>query len=128
MTPTQARRAAAAESVVERFFAELAGPQPLLGNRSGTLRFEITDDGDVTYTYVSIDRGTIEVSRKKGRADAVLRIDRALAADLVTGRANAMAAVLRGVVDPEGDLGLLIAFQRLFPGPPPKRARSGRGR
>jgi hypothetical protein len=41
----------------------------------------------------------------------------------VTGRMNAMAATLRGVLDPEGDLGLVLLFQRLFPGPPGSRRK-----
>jgi hypothetical protein len=28
-----------------------------------------------------------------------------------------MAAVLRGAIEAEGDLGLLLSFQRVFPGP-----------
>jgi hypothetical protein len=42
---------------------------------------------------------------------------------MVIGKANAMAATLRGVIVPEGDLGLVISFQRLFPGPPASRKR-----
>jgi putative sterol carrier protein len=42
---------------------------------------------------------------------------------MVEGKVNAMAAVLRGEVSLEGDLGLVISFQRLFPGPP----RTGAG-
>jgi hypothetical protein len=99
------------------FFESLEGPQPLLSNRSGTLRFDIADDGALEHFYVTIDRGTVAVSHKKGRADASLHLDRALADELATGRVNATAAVLRGLLDPEGDLALLIAFQRLFPGP-----------
>jgi len=105
------------------FFEQLVGPQALLSNRSGTLRFDIADGSAVEHVYITIDRGSVAVSHKKGRADAVLRLDRALADQLVTGKANATTAVLRGMLDPEGDLALLIAFQRLFPGP----RRGGKG-
>jgi hypothetical protein len=33
------------------------------------------------------------------------------------GEANALAAALRGEIDVEGEPGLLMAFERLFPGP-----------
>jgi hypothetical protein len=114
------------DGAVEQFFDDLVGPQPLLSNRSGTLRFDIEDDADteaVGHIYVAVERGTVAISNKKGRADTVLRLDRALAEKLVTGKANATTAVLRGLLDPEGDLALLIAFQRLFPGP----RRGGKG-
>jgi putative sterol carrier protein len=35
--------------------------------------------------------------------------------DLASGRANAMAAMLRGAVAVDGDRTLMIRFQRLFP-------------
>jgi hypothetical protein len=37
---------------------------------------------------------------------------------MTEGRANAMAAFLRGEVQSAGDVSLVIAFQRIFPGPP----------
>jgi len=111
----------------QQFFDALAGPQALLSHRSGTLRLDVADGDAVEHIYVTIDRGTVAISHKKGRADAVIRLDRELADALATGRANATTAVLRGLVDTEGDLALLIAFQRLFPGPPRRRKRnSGR--
>ena len=76
---------------------------------------------------MSIEKGDVTVSQEDTRADAVVRLDRSLFDGIVTGRANAMAAALRGVVAPEGDLGLVISFQRLFPGRPPRaRARPER--
>jgi hypothetical protein len=40
---------------------------------------------------------------------------------------NAMAAALRGALVPQGDLALVISFQRLFPGPAASRAKAGAG-
>jgi len=34
-----------------------------------------------------------------------------------------MAAMLRGLLEPEGDLELLVEFSRLFPGPPSAQAQ-----
>lgn len=114
-------------AAIRQFLDEIAGPQPLLSNRSGTIRFDVADADAVEHLYVTIDHGSVAVSGRKGRADAVLRLDRALADKLATGKANAMTAVLRGLLDAEGDLALVIAFQRLFPGPP-SRVKGSRGR
>ncbi len=80
----------------------------------------------VEHWFVSLKKGDVTVSQKDTRANAIVRLDRALFDRMVTGRANAMAATLRGVIVPEGDLGLVISFQRLFPGPPASRRSPAR--
>jgi putative sterol carrier protein len=110
------------------FFAGLAerGHEPLLATTTGTLRFDLVSGRRVEHWFVSVKKGDVAVSNKESRADATVRIDRAFFDRMVTGRANAMAATLRGVVVPEGDLGLVISFQRLFPGPPASRRSPAR--
>jgi putative sterol carrier protein len=107
------------QSPTAAFFDDLArrGREPLLKSASGTLRFDMVDGDRVEHWRVRIDQGDVAVSRGKSRADAVLRLDKAMSDGLVTGRVNAMAAVLRGDLVPDGDLSLLLLFQRLFPGP-----------
>jgi len=107
----------------EKFFEALAtrGREPLLRSASGTLRFDLVDGGAVEHWRVAIKKGDVSVSQEKAKADAVVRVDRDLFDRIVTGRENAMAATLRGVLVPEGDLGLVMSFQRLFPGPPGAR-------
>jgi putative sterol carrier protein len=107
-----------------KFFAELehAGHQPLLAKSSGSLRFEITDGSAVERWRVDVHRGDVTVSHKAGAADCVLRAPKPLFLKIASGRENAMAAVLRGALVVEGDLELLMAFARILPGPPPKRA------
>lgn len=116
------------------FFESLAtrGHEPLLGNVTGTLRLEVVDGDTLEHWHVAVEKGSMKVSRRNVKASAVVRIPRALCADIASGKANAMAAMLRGELVPEGDLRLIMLFQRLFPGPPkqslpaPKRAGSGR--
>lgn len=105
---------------IELFFEDLARRQhePLLQRASGTVRFDISNGEAVEHWQVSIRAGDIRVSRKDGKADATIQAERPLFAKMVTGRANALAAVLRGAATCEGDLGLVILFQRLFPAPP----------
>jgi len=107
------------------FFDDLAarGHEPLLQNASGTLRFDLVDGRRVEHWYVTTDKGDVTVSHEKAAADAALRIDRSLFDQIASGRMNAMAAALRGVLVPEGNLSLFMVFQRLFPGPPRSRAR-----
>jgi putative sterol carrier protein len=100
------------------FFADLAsrGHEPALRKATGTIRFDLTGER-TTRWLVSIAKGDVAVSRKSGRADCVVRVDRELFQNIASGEANAMAAVLRGAIEAEGDLGLLLSFQRVFPGP-----------
>jgi hypothetical protein len=109
------------------FFEDLGrtGHVPLLQRVKGTLRFDLDDDGGVEHWHVAIDKGDVKVSRRKTAADAVVNTDRALLDDMVQGRVNATAAALRGLISVEGNLGLIMLFQRLFPGPPGTRAAKG---
>jgi putative sterol carrier protein len=104
----------------DELFARLAAEphQPLMGRARGTIRFEIADGPTVEKHVVTVDDGTMTVGRGKGRADTVVRADKALFDELASGRANAMAAFLRGDLKAEGDWGLMLLFQRFFPGPP----------
>jgi putative sterol carrier protein len=94
-----------------------AGPSPLLARTTGTIRCDLANSGDTEYFYVAIDKGAITVSHAKRDADAIVRADRGLFDGVTSGQVNVMAALLRGVIDVEGDLNLLMRFQKLFPGP-----------
>jgi hypothetical protein len=102
------------------FFADLAarGHVPMLGGTSGTLRFDLEHGKRVDHWYVTIHRGDVSVTRDRGDADCVVAGSRELFDRMASGTANSMAAALRGLVKPAGDLRLIIQFQRLFPGPP----------
>jgi putative sterol carrier protein len=102
------------------FFDQLArrGHEPLLQRASGTLRFDLQHGAETDHWLVAIDRGDLAVSRKKVRADCVVRTDRDLFESIAGGQVNVVAAYLRGVVAIEGDLELAVLFQRVFPGPP----------
>ena len=89
------------------FFDELVarGHEPLLQNEVGTLRFDLVDGRRVQHWYVSIDRGDITVSDSAAEADTVLRTRGSVFDRSPRGRLNALAAVLRGELVPEGDCG-----------------------
>ncbi len=107
----------------DEFFARLeTEPQPLLDNAKGTLRFDVVKGDAATSWYVRIDHGDVSVSREANDADAVVRVHAPLFDDIVAGRANAVAAALRGEMSLDGSPRLLTLFQRLFPGPPRRSA------
>jgi predicted lipid carrier protein YhbT len=100
------------------FFDELReqGRLPTLARASGTIGFEIVEDGDVQRWVVAINAGNIQVSRQATAADCVVRVDAGLFDEIVSGRRSAVAAYLRGALSLEGDPELLVLAQRLFAG------------
>jgi putative sterol carrier protein len=100
--------------------------EPLLEHVKGTLRFELADDDQVEHWFVAVDNGDLAVSHLRRRADCTLRAPKRLFAGVARGEVNAMAAVLRGAVDVEGDPELLVRFQRVFP--PPKQSDAAQPR
>jgi len=108
------------------FFDDLAlrGHEPLLAGASGSIQFDLNEGKKVDHWHVTIHKGNLSVSKKDGKSDAIVGVDKAFFDRLVRGRENAMAATLRGAMVVKGDLGLLILFQRIFPGPPASRARA----
>ena len=101
------------------------GQVPFLRNITGTLRFDLVDDNHRVHPwYVAITKGNVEVSSNDTEADVVTRLHKTTFDGIASGQINAMAAVLRGLMMPSGNLGLLIAFSRFFPGPAASRAAS----
>ena len=112
-------------SVSDEFFADLAqrGHDPRLHRANGSVLFELTRTGGTDRWRVGMALGDVTVSSGRdadtdGGAGCVVRGTGSLFDEIVSGRANAMAAMLRGELVPEGDLELLYEFQRVFPGPP----------
>jgi len=103
---------------IDAFFADIStrGQIPVLGTMEGRLRFDVSGTRGVEYWYVTLHNGEASVSHKNTKADVVVRIAQDLFGEIVEGRKNAMAALLRGAMEAEGDFRILIAFGRLFPG------------
>ena len=108
-----------------KFFDALVerGHEPLLEKAKGTVRFDLKDGKKTDRWLVTILKGDIAVSRQHRRADSVVSADKELFDGVASGRTNFMAALLRGAMSVEGDVRLLVLFQRLFPGPPRSRRR-----
>jgi putative sterol carrier protein len=105
------------DALVER------GHEPLLEKATVTVRFDLKDAKKTDRWLVSVVNGDLAVSRRNLRADCVVSADKALFDDIVSGKTNALAAMLRGAMSIEGDTQALVLFQRLFPGPSRSRRR-----
>jgi putative sterol carrier protein len=105
------------DALVER------GHEPLLEKATGTVRFDLKDGKKTDRWLVTVVKGDFAVSRQNLRADCVVTADKSLFDGIASGKTNAMAALLRGAMGVEGDVQLLVLFQRLLPGPPRSRRR-----
>lgn len=110
----------------EAFFARLAerGQEPALQRTSGSVRIDIDRDGQVAHWRLDIRGGAVEVTQSGDDADCVIGTPAKLFDELVSGKANAMAAALRNELTMEGNPGFLVRFQRLFPAPTGRRMPS----
>jgi putative sterol carrier protein len=115
MTPTKDPTASFLEDLAG------AGAEPILAHTSGTIRIDLDDSDETVHWYVVIDQGAVKVSHRAGKADAVVRCQKQLFDGMCRGTVNANAAMLRGVLGVEGDLGLVGNLSRLMPGPPKSR-------
>jgi putative sterol carrier protein len=117
---TGSEEAAIADATKE-FFESIGrkGREPLFGAAIGTVQFELADGTHIERWLVSVNKGDVTVSPKRGKADCTVRVSKKLFEDVARGEVNAMAAILRGELTVEGDSTLLVRFQRLFPSPPP---------
>ncbi|MEV0460371.1 SCP2 sterol-binding domain-containing protein [Catellatospora methionotrophica] len=106
-------------TATDQFFADLAqrGEEPLLRSSSGNIRFEIGEKGSIERWFVAVDHGRFSVSRRNQKADCAISADADVFENIVTGKDNAFAALLRGALEADGDLELLQLFQRVFRGP-----------
>jgi SCP-2 sterol transfer family len=115
---------------ITEFFDRLGrrGYEPFWARTVGNVRLELVDEARTDAWVVTIDRGNVSVSRDDGESHCGIRLARSLFEQLTRGEANAMAAVLRGDITCTGDVELLFALQRVFPGPPNQRRPAPIGR
>jgi putative sterol carrier protein len=108
-----------------RFFEALAAREhePLLRKATGCTRFDLVSGRKTDRWFVAVDKGDIAVTRQGSEAQCVVRAEKAVFDKVAAGKLNAVAAVLRGDLEIEGDWRLLVRMQRLFPGPRAARRR-----
>ena len=111
-------------SSTAEFFDHLGrrGHEPLLRRVSAVVGFEIGEGAETEHRLVTIERGDLRVSAddgaedptEDGAADGTFTCSRAEFDDLVCGRTNTMASLLRGALTVTGEPELLVLAQRLF--------------
>ncbi|SCL41645.1 SCP-2 sterol transfer family protein [Micromonospora pallida] len=108
---------------ITRFFEELnrRGFEPLLETTSGTVRFDLHEGARTTHWLLDIDRGRVRVDQEDREADTVIGMNPTLFEQLVTGREDGIASMLRGDLTVSGDHGLMARIERLFPSAPGTR-------
>ncbi len=105
------------------FFEDLnsKGHELLLHHASGSLRLDLQDGDAIEHWYLTMDKGDVSVSHRKVKADVTIRMDRKLFEGMARGAVNLTTCFLRGLLEVEGNLGLLGDFDRLIPGPKASR-------
>ena len=90
----------------------------MLARITATVRFDIIADERTDSWRIDMKNGDLDVSHGGGDADCVITAKKRLFDGIASGKLNAMAALLRGELAVSGDPELMVAVQRLFPGPP----------
>ena len=98
----------------QTFFEHLArrGHEPLLHSISGTVRWDIADEGS---WFVVVKNGSLSVDRDMASADCMFACSREDFDRMVVGKQNPMTLYMQGKMKITGDARLAQAFQRLFP-------------
>jgi SCP-2 sterol transfer family len=104
---------------IAEFFSQLGGRgrEQLLAKVTGRVRFELVDGGRTDKWLVHLAKGDVTVFHEGGPAECTIRVDRRFFERLCRGEENAIAGTLRGALVCSGDVELLFAIQRIFPGP-----------
>ncbi len=114
-----------AQDPIGAFFESLGqqGHVATFEAEAATLRFDVADDGETEYWHLTVANGGVTVTRQQRAADAVVRVQRPRLEAMFTGRLNAQAALLRGLLTCHGKMAALMMFQRCLPGPPGSTGR-----
>jgi hypothetical protein len=114
------------ENPTDEFFADLGQRKhlPLLEGTTGAIGFDLMRDAYSEHWLLTVSNGDVSVSRDVTDADCTVRADRELFDRVVVGEEYLMPALLRGVVVFEGNLELVVLFERLLPGPQARQQRA----
>ncbi|MGW1060786.1 SCP2 sterol-binding domain-containing protein [Micromonospora rubida] len=107
-------------TAISAFFEQLTdvGNDPRFCKVRGTVRFDIRDGDRVEQWLLDIDHGRLRVTRGADNAGTVITTSVEVADAMARGELNGLAAITRGEILVDGDLGLALRIGRLFPVPP----------
>ncbi|MEU7755228.1 SCP2 sterol-binding domain-containing protein [Micromonospora sp. NPDC049101] len=102
------------------FFERLtvAGQDPRFEKVCGSVRFDIRDGAQLEQWLLVIDHGRMRVTRSSDPATTVIMVSAQVAEAMARGEVNGLAAITRGDIMVDGDLGLALRLGRLFPREP----------
>ncbi|MEU4554562.1 SCP2 sterol-binding domain-containing protein [Micromonospora violae] len=103
-------------TATEAFFERLtvAGRDPRFSKVRGSVRFDIRDGDRLEQWLLAIDHGQMRATRSAGPATTVIRVSARVADAMARGEVNGVAAIARGEIMVDGDLGLALRVGRLF--------------
>ncbi|NYF58142.1 SCP2 sterol-binding domain-containing protein [Micromonospora purpureochromogenes] len=84
---------------------------------SGTIRLDLHDGGRTEHWYLTVYDQGVDVTRSPDDADLVVRADREVFDRLADGRTEVVQSLMRNEVTVQGEMRLLLALRRIFPGP-----------
>ncbi|GAB3180060.1 SCP-2 sterol transfer family protein [Micromonospora palomenae] len=84
---------------------------------SGTIRLDLHDGGSTEHWYLTVHDQSLDVTRSPDDADLVVRADREVFDRLVDGRTEVVQSLMRNELTVQGEVRLLLALRRIFPGP-----------
>ncbi|MEV0724889.1 SCP2 sterol-binding domain-containing protein [Micromonospora purpureochromogenes] len=84
---------------------------------SGTIRLDLHDGGSTEHWYLTVHDQCVDVTRSPDDADLVVRADREVFDRLVDGRTEVVQSLMRNELTVQGEMRLLLALRRIFPGP-----------
>src|SRR4030095_1054603 len=85
------------------FFNGLPDRSQRLANVTATIRVDLDQREATEHWFVDVENGRLSVSSDSAEADAALHADKQTFDQLVLGKANPFASLLRGLVRAEGD-------------------------
>ncbi|MGW0214324.1 SCP2 sterol-binding domain-containing protein [Micromonospora chokoriensis] len=102
------------------FFERLtvAGQDPRFSKVCGSVRFDIRNGDRLDQWLLDIDHGRMRVTRSGAPATTVIMVSAQVADAMARGEVNGLAAITRGEILVDGDLGLALRIGRLFPREP----------
>ncbi|MEU6074822.1 SCP2 sterol-binding domain-containing protein [Micromonospora sp. NPDC047074] len=111
------------------FFEQLTavGHDPRLCKVRGSVRFDIRDGEQVEQWLLDIDHGQMRVTQGAGPAGTVITVSAEVAEAMTRGEMNGLAAIIRGDILVDGDIGLAMRVGRLFPKASESQEQAGSG-
>ncbi|WP_433528579.1 SCP2 sterol-binding domain-containing protein [Micromonospora sp. CA-263727] len=108
---------------VRDFFDDLArSGGRMLGQVSGTVRFDLAGPDGLDHWLVTIDRGRVVVSQGGAEdADTVIHTDEAFFLRMARGEVKPLPAWLRNDFTADGEFRFVVVLERLFAPPPGAR-------